>query len=119
MWLPRLCITRGISGRGNRQTPAGVRQPVKRVALDGRAQRRPLLAPVGEQFVQRPRLDDGARDNVSAHFRRLLHDADVEFLPLACRELPQAARSRETRRTGTDDDYVEIKRVAFHEAISS
>ena len=53
-----------------------------------------------------------------AYFRRLLHQADVEFLPLACGELTQAARSGEARGTGTDDDYIEIKRVAFHEAIS-
>jgi len=38
-------------------------------------QRRAALPPVGEQFFQRARLDDGAGQDVGTHLGALLHDA--------------------------------------------
>src|SRR5690606_12058200 len=84
------------------------------VALDGRAERRTALAPIGEELRERPRLDHGARDDVRADGRALLDDRDRRRGAGLPRELTEPAAGREARRSGADDNHVELERLSRH-----
>ena len=84
---------------------AGRRRPVEAVVLDLGLQRTiGVLAPVRDQFVERDRIDHGARQNMRADFGTLLHHDDVEIGV----ELLQPDRRGEARRPGADDHDVEF-----------
>ncbi|MNG14627.1 hypothetical protein D3C84_983950 [compost metagenome] len=58
----------------------GVLQQVDVVALDRGVQRRAEGLPVGEQLVERARLEHRAGEDVGADFGAFLHHADAELL---------------------------------------
>ena len=92
--------------RGRQPPGAGAGQQQKAV-LDSRGnERRGALAPVGEELVERARLEDGAREDVGADLRALLDDADRNLAAGRRGELLQADRGGEARRPGADHDHV-------------
>src|SRR4029078_9823149 len=83
-------------------------------------QRRVLALPVGDQLVERDRVDHRARQNVGPHLAALLEDADRDVAPLSGCELLQADCCGEARRAAPDDDHVILHGVAFsHPRLSS
>src|SRR3546814_17889477 len=82
---------------------------------DRRVQRRALLLPVGDQLVQRPRLQHRAGEDVGADFRALLENADGDLLAALGRKLAQSDGRRPTGRAGADDDHVVLHPFAFQD----
>jgi hypothetical protein len=80
------------------------------VLADRGLQWRSPRLPVGQQLVQRARLEQRTREDVSADFRALLqyHDRQVGI------QLFQANGRAQTRRTPTDNHYVILHRFPFH-----
>ena len=77
-------------------------------------ERRPTLAPIGQQLVERAWLQHRAREDMGAHLGALLEDADAEFHIMLERQLLQPDRRRQPGRAGADDHHVVLHRVAFH-----
>ena len=71
-----------------------------------RVQRRTLLLPVGDEFVQRARLDHGAGQDVAADLAGLFHQADRHVGG----QLLQPDRRRQAGRPAADDHHVELHR---------
>jgi hypothetical protein len=72
----------------------------------------PFLLPVGNQLVQRARVENVARQNVRAGLGALLDDAHLEVLSVLGAQLPQTNRGRQTGRAGADNDDVVLHRLA-------
>ena len=83
------------------------------VARDRRVQGGSLLLPVRDQLVQRARLEACTREDVGAHLRALLENADRDLRTLLGRELLQSDRRGQPGRAGADDDDVIFHRFAF------
>src|SRR5882762_7564300 len=76
-------------------------------------ERRPALAPIREELVERPRLKDGAREDMGADLGALLDDANPELAPRRRGELLQTDRRRKTGRPGPDHDDVILHPLAL------
>ncbi len=76
--------------------------------------RRLSVAPVGDQLVERPRLEHRAGQDVGANLGALFHDANRK-LTLACYgQLFQTDRRRETGWSGPDDHDVVLHLLALY-----
>jgi hypothetical protein len=84
------------------------------VLADRGVERRAVLLPVGQQFVECPRIDDGAGEDVGADLGTFLDLADGNLLFPLRRQLLQAYGGRQPRGAAPDDDNVEFHRFAFH-----
>jgi hypothetical protein len=73
---------------------------------DGNGERAVKLAPVGQQLLDRPRIDHRARQDVGADLRALLQDADRKVAPGLGGELLEADRGGEAGRAGANDNDV-------------
>ncbi len=93
---------------------AAFRQEQKSLFADRSLQRRAALFPIGKQFGQRNRVDDGARQNVRADLRTLFKHANADFAPAARGQLLQPDSSGQTSRPAADDDDVVLHRFALH-----
>jgi hypothetical protein len=82
------------------------------VPFDGNADRRRVIAPVGQQPIERFGFDHGAGQDVGADFRTLLDDRDHQFRL----DLLQANRTGQAGRTGAYDDHVVFHDFAFAHA---
>jgi hypothetical protein len=71
------------------------------------------LAPVGEKSLECGGLQQGAGDDVGADLGPFFQYGDVEFAAGLLRQLRQTAGGGEARRTGADDDHVEVHALAF------
>ena len=93
---------------------AGSRQDFEAILADRRVQRCTERLPIGQQLVERNRVDDRAGQDVRADRRAFFQHADADLvLPLA-RELLQANRRRQAGGTGADDHHIELHRFALH-----
>jgi hypothetical protein len=82
---------------------------VRHRRLDGRV----LAAPFGEEAVETDRIDDGARQDVGADLRALLHHHDAHV----GRKLLEPDRGREPARTRAHDHDVEFHAFAGGECV--
>jgi hypothetical protein len=106
-----------------RQRP--VRNPVRLVRGqdqepvldDRRVQRGALGFPVGNELGQAARIDDGARQDVSADLRAFLDEADGDVAAARRGELLDADGGGEARGTAADDHDVVFHRFARHRGI--
>src|SRR3569833_469911 len=78
---------------------ARLREDQIMVLAHGGAHRRAALAPVGDEFVERDRVDHRARKDVCADLRALFQYADADFFVRRGGELLQSYRCGETGRT--------------------
>ncbi|MCY1298145.1 hypothetical protein D9M70_476170 [compost metagenome] len=92
----------------------GALQQIDVVTLHRGVQRRFQFLPVGEQFVQRTRLEDSTGENVSTDFGTLLDHADTDLLTSFGGFLFQSACGGQPGGAGADDDDVEFHVLAFH-----
>ncbi|MNN25172.1 hypothetical protein D3C81_1386300 [compost metagenome] len=102
---------------GNPGGGVGILEQVDVVALDRGVQRRTEVLPVGEQLVERARLEHRAGEDVGADFGAFLDHADAELLAGFGGLLLQAAGGGKSGGAGTDDDDVEFHVFAFHSLI--
>ena len=79
------------------------------VFVHGRVEGRAPIFPVGNEFVEGNGIDDGARENMGAHFRTFFQHADRDI----GRKLLQPDRRGKSRGTGADDDDIILHRVAL------
>ena len=77
-------------------------------------ERRALVPPVGNQFVERARLDDRARQDMRADLGPLLDNADADLSLLPRGQLLQPDCRAQPGWPATDDDNVELHRFAGH-----
>jgi hypothetical protein len=77
-------------------------------------ERRAARLPVGEELVERPRVDDGAGQDVRADLRTLLEDAHRHLARACSRKLLEPDRRGEAGGSATDDHDVVIHRFACH-----
>src|SRR5262249_23499597 len=84
------------------------------VVADRCIKRRPLFLPVGDELVQRDRVDHRAREDVGADLRAFLDETDATPAPGFGGELLQPDRRREAGRTAADDDDVVFHHIALH-----
>ena len=89
--LPRFAARAARAYSGTRTRPCALVSHSTRSAVTARLDRRAALAPIGEQLVERARLEDGARHDVRADGRAFLDDADRQ---LAAARRARAAPSR-------------------------
>ena len=82
------------------------------VAGDGRIERRALFLPLGDEFVERPRIDDGARKDVGPDLRSFLDHGDRDFRLARGGELLQADGGGQTGGPGADHHHVIIHGLA-------
>ena len=76
------------------------------VLRDRHRQRAVQLRPVRQQFVQRLRVDHGAREDMGADLGAFLEDADAELASRLVCELLQTNGGSEPGRAGADDHHV-------------
>ena len=76
---------------------------------------RASFSPVGEQHLQRSRLEHRAGEYVRAHFRTLFQHANGNLPPGLPRQLQNAAGRGQTRGSGADDDDVDFHGFPCHE----
>ena len=98
-------------------------QEEKSVFAHRRIERRAALLPVGQQLVQRPRVEHGAGQDMRADLRALLQNADLDVAAAFRGKLLQADRGGQARRAGADDHHVVFHRFAvrslFRHAVRS
>lgn len=99
---------------GHLGSALGALQDVDVVAGHRGIERRAEFLPVGEQLVQRARLEHRAGEDVGAHFGTLLDHADADLLTGFGGLLLQSACGGQTGGAGADDDDVEFHVFAFH-----
>ncbi len=92
--------------RRRRAARAGLVQEQELVLGDRLVQRRAQFLPVRQQFVQRARVHDRARQDVGAGLRALFQHADIDFAAIVLRQLFQADGGRQAGGTAADDDDV-------------
>ena len=111
MKLPALCIVGGVGSVNARRRG----QQLEAVGGDRHLERRALGLPVGDQLVERARLEHRARERVRAELGGLLEHADAELAVALEAELAQADGCRQAGRAGAHDDDVELHALAFHD----
>jgi len=84
------------------------------VFLHGDVDRRAQLFPVREQLVQRARLQYRTGEDMGADLGAFLDHDDADFLAGFPGDLAQTAGGGKPGRAGTDDDYIDFHRFAFH-----
>ena len=82
--------------------------------LDRGVERGALVLPVGDQLVERARIEDRAGEDVRAHLRAFLEHADRDLPAALHGQLAQPDRRRQAGRPGAHDRDVEIHGFAFH-----
>ena len=92
----------------------GVAQHIDIIAHDRGVERGAELFPVREQFVQGPRFEHRAGEDMSTDFGAFFDHADANFLTGFGGLLLQSAGGGKTSGAGTDDDHVEFHVFAFH-----
>ena len=80
---------------------------------DRRLQRGPAFLPVGEQLVQRLRIDHGTGQDMSTDLGRLLQHRDGDVLAVLFRPLLQADGRGQAGGAATDDDDVILHDLAL------
>src|SRR5262249_52296211 len=93
---------------------AGFPEIVKAVLADFRAERRALVAPVGDETIKTDRVDHRARQDMRADLRALLQDHDRKFLVLLDGELLDPDRCGKASGSGADNDDVELHGLALN-----
>ena len=91
---------------------ADLRQIVEPVVAHFGRHRRAERFPIGDELVERDRIDDGAGKNMRADLRALLDDADGGLAARCLRELLQADRGGEPGWPCADDHDVELHAFA-------
>ncbi|MDT4866080.1 hypothetical protein FQZ97_1009170 [compost metagenome] len=89
-------------------------QQINVVAHNLRVQRCAEFLPVGEQFVQGPRLEHRTGEDVRTDFGTFFNHADADFLARFGGFLLQSAGGGQAGWAGADDDDVEFHKLAFH-----
>ena len=87
------------------------------VFRDGRGERcaaRGVRGVVGEQFVERARVEDGAGKDVAAEFGGFFDQADAEVVPARGRLLLEPDRRGQTGGAAADDDDVKLHGFSLH-----
>ncbi len=92
----------------------GILEQVQLITYRRGGQRGAALLPVGEQLEQGAGLEHRPGQNMGAHLGALLDHADGQLLLGLVGLLHQAAGGGQSRRTGADDDHVELHGVAFY-----
>jgi hypothetical protein len=80
---------------------------------DGNGERTVELAPIGDELVEPARIDDRARQDVSADFRALFEDADRKLAALFLGELLEADARGKAGGSRADDHHIISHRLAF------
>ena len=103
------------------KTEGGIRsgQVIDSIAGYGSIQGSTPLFPIREQFLQHCWFKHGPGQNMCTHFRAFFEHTYCQLLPVAFRKLQQLARSCQTGRSGTDDDYVNFHRFALHNRLQN
>ena len=97
---------------GDAQRPARA-EHVEAVLRDLGIERRPALLPVGDELVERDRIDHRAGKNVRPDLGSLLEHADRDVGAGRRRELLETDRRREAGRPAADDHHVELHQLAL------
>ncbi len=79
------------------------------VTRDRHVQRRAFFLPVGEEFVERARLEDRARQQMGPDLGAFFDDTDFQFRTF----LLETAGGRQARGARAHDEYVVLHDVAF------
>ena len=87
-------------------------QPVMILAYR-HGQRSAFILPVGDQFIERDRVDYRAGQDVRADLAAFFQDADRKIAPRAACQVLQADRGAEPRRASPDDHDVILHGFAF------
>ena len=72
-------------------------------------QRRRIIAPIGDQFIQSARFQHGAGEDMRANLAALFNQAHAKF----GRELFQANRRGQARRPAPHDQHIKFHRFPF------
>ena len=95
----------------HRKRAAG-RQEHELLVGDRRVERCTFRFPIGNELIERARLDHRAGKDVRADFRAFLDHANGDLAPGRRRQLLQPDRGTQARGAGADDDDVERHRFA-------
>ena len=87
-----------------------LRQQHEAIVLGGRRQGGRVVAPVGDQLIQRTRFEHGAGEDVGADLAALLDQADRRVRV----QLLETDRGGEARRATPHDQHVEFHRLALY-----
>ena len=71
------------------------------------------VAPVRKQFVERPGLEHGTRQDMGTGLGTLFDYTDIQLAPLLAGQLHQSAGCSQSTRTTADDHNTEIHGFAF------
>ena len=88
-------------------------EKTKLVFDDFRLNRRVFLSPIGNELVQRARLQHRAGENVRADFRAFFYQADIDFALLLRGDLFQPQSRRQPRRPAADNQHIKLQNFAF------
>ena len=117
-----ICAVIAHEGRhqhlGNRELPLPAQHPVM-VFGHPHAQGRALVLPVGDQLVERNRIDDGAREDVGADLAALFEDAYRDLASGFIRELLQANGGADAGGSAADDHHIISHGFAFAHPLPS
>ena len=92
--------------------PAPFGEKKEPVFADRRIERRAALLPVGQQFVERARIENRTGQDMRADFRAFFEDADLNLRALLLGKLLQANRGGQAGRAGADDHDIVFHRFA-------
>ena len=85
-----------------------------------RGERRAPFLEVGDELLQRRRIEHGAGEHVRAGLPRLLQHRDRERLAALCLlQLREPQRRRHAGRAAADDQHVDFEGFAVHSAPDS
>ncbi|VAY89696.1 conserved hypothetical protein [mine drainage metagenome] len=98
--------------QGRRRPGCGFAQEPERVFGHRLVQRRAVGLPVGQQFGERSRVHDGARQDVRTRLGTLLQHADRNLLPLLGRKLLEPNGGRQSSRATAHHHHVVIHGLA-------
>ena len=101
---------------GNRELALLRQHPVE-VVGHRHGQRRALVPPVGDQLVERARIDHRARQDMRADLAAFFEHADADLAALLGAKLLEADRRRQAGDAGADDDDIIFHRFAVAHSI--
>ena len=93
---------------------AGLGEDQKTVLGHGSVERRAFFLPVREEFGNRARIHDRAREDMGADFGAFLDQADRNLLAGFVGQLLDADRRGQPGRATANDEDVELHRFALH-----